>query len=642
MKTIFEVAPQLRFIAGLLVVLLIALASSKAQAQTLYSIEPQDDQLHVIDPATGATLSSVTITLAGNTVNGATALATDPSTQTLYAILRLSAGGGRRLVTINPTTGVATLIGNTGMAMAGLAFDCNDVLYGVSGEETSPPESLFTINKTTGAPTFLLGLGAGDDGEAIGFNPADGFLYHSSGHTDACGGPGPGTDGVCFERINLDTLEITSIDISGGNLIDEEAQALAWWEAQGVFLWKQDHGTGPLFRVTADGADTLIGEVDHQAKGLAFVPTFACGPTAPPIIRFSGNGQTGLVGAALPLPLVVKTQTPQGAPLPGVSVNFLSVFGGGSVSPSSATSNAQGLAQTTATLGPAIGANTFNASIATSTGLRAVNFGATGVTDLNPPPADPIIKISKIVNGATFELGPGLAPISIASVIGTNLASAFFIAASDGNTADATAEPEVHQAGQLHTTLEGTRLFVNSIPAPLYYVSATQINFQVPPQVQTGTAQVQVVWPNNNLPIVSPVSSVPITTYGPAIFSNPPGSGGQGAVLNANNSANSTANPAARGSTIQIFATGLGPTSPAVLAGVPAPSSPPFSLTTTTPQVLIGSKTATVVFSGLAPGFVGLYQVNAVVPNDVVPGSAVTLQIVTGGQTSSTVTIAVN
>jgi uncharacterized protein (TIGR03437 family) len=149
-----------------------------------------------------------------------------------------------------------------------------------------------------------------------------------------------------------------------------------------------------------------------------------------------------------------------------------------------------------------------------------------------------------------------------------------------------------------------------------------------------------VVWPFSFLPVVSNVVTVPIVAHGPGIFSTPAGTTGQGAVLNADSSANSSSNPAARGSIIQIFATGLGPTTPPVAVGARAPSSPP-SVMTSTPQILVGGSPAEVTFAGLAPGFVGLYQINAVVPQGVTPGSAVNLQIVVGGQTSRQVTIAV-
>jgi hypothetical protein len=178
MGSIVKVARKFRFVVVVTLLLLGGMANSGAQAQTLYTVEPNDDQLRVLDPNTAETLDSITISVAGETVNGATGLATHPSTNVLYAILKLSGVSGRVLATINPTTGVATMIGNTGDSFASIAFDCNGVLYGVTGEEGSPPESLFTIDTTTAAPTFMLGLGAGDDGEAIGFNPTDGFMYH--------------------------------------------------------------------------------------------------------------------------------------------------------------------------------------------------------------------------------------------------------------------------------------------------------------------------------------------------------------------------------------------------------------------------------------------------------------------------------
>jgi hypothetical protein len=256
-------------------------AMATAHAQTLYSIDQGSDQLRVINPATAASVSSVTITLAGETVNGGNGIATDPATQTLYAILRLGGVTGRVLVTIDPTTGAATQIGNTGLNLAGLAWDCSGNLFGVTGDGGTPPETLFSIDPATGAATEFLPLGRGDDGETIGFNPVDGFLYHASGHI---GDYDPITDrGVIFERIDLVTLAITDIPIDGTALVDEEAQALTWWAAQGEFLWKQDHGTGPLFSVTTEGVPTLIGDMDHQAKGLAFVPTFTC-PVGGPVL----------------------------------------------------------------------------------------------------------------------------------------------------------------------------------------------------------------------------------------------------------------------------------------------------------------------------------------------------------------------
>jgi uncharacterized protein (TIGR03437 family) len=76
-------------------------------------------------------------------------------------------------------------------------------------------------------------------------------------------------------------------------------------------------------------------------------------------------------------------------------------------------------------------------------------------------------------------------------------------------------------------------------------------------------------------------------------------------------------------------------------AGQPAPTSGALVLTVAQPTVTIGGVNAPVQFSGMAPGFVGLWQINAVVPQSVTPGSAVSLVVSAGGVTSNTVTIAV-
>lgn len=263
-----------RLFSALLVALAVLAAPSASEAQTLFTVTNGDDQLRTVNPLTATTLSGTPITLAGSTVTGGTGLAVDPTTGTFWALLNVSGGGGRRLVTLNTTTGVATLVGNTGAQFAGIAFTSTGTLFGVTGdgEGTLVPETLYTLNKTTAAPTIFQTLGNGSDGEAIAFNPADGLMYHASGHI--------GAGNVIFENINLSTNAVTDIPIGTTPLVDEEAQALTWWGSQNVFLWKQNHGTGPLFRVTTSGGATLIGDLDHQAKGLAFSVAAVPEPTS--------------------------------------------------------------------------------------------------------------------------------------------------------------------------------------------------------------------------------------------------------------------------------------------------------------------------------------------------------------------------
>jgi adhesin/invasin len=97
--------------------------------------------------------------------------------------------------------------------------------------------------------------------------------------------------------------------------------------------------------------------------------------------------------------------------------------------------------------------------------------------------------------------------------------------------------------------------------------------------------------------------------------------------------------PANQGETVVIYCTGLGAVTPAVPDGAPAPASP-LSNTVNPATVTIGGQNATVAFSGLTPGYPGLYQVNAVVPNGV-SGAAVPVVVTVAEQPSPSVTMAV-
>jgi uncharacterized protein (TIGR03437 family) len=93
------------------------------------------------------------------------------------------------------------------------------------------------------------------------------------------------------------------------------------------------------------------------------------------------------------------------------------------------------------------------------------------------------------------------------------------------------------------------------------------------------------------------------------------------------------------GQTLTIYATGQGDVAPAVEDGAPSPVQPP-AVTLTRPDVFIGYKSAPVLFSGLAPGWVGLWQINVAVPPDAPVGGAVPL-IVNQGITSNALPITV-
>jgi minor extracellular serine protease Vpr len=112
-----------------------------------------------------------------------------------------------------------------------------------------------------------------------------------------------------------------------------------------------------------------------------------------------------------------------------------------------------------------------------------------------------------------------------------------------------------------------------------------------------------------------------------------------GAVLTETNQLTDSTVRAKRNEVIQIFATGAGPLTQPVADGAPAPVSP-LAQTILAPRVFIGNEEATVEFSGLAPGYVGLWQVNAWVPDvDTITGQVPVVIVAPGGSTSNAVTI---
>lgn len=146
-----------------------------------------------------------------------------------------------------------------------------DELWGITGDGANTPESLFTINTTDASITFKLTLGNGDDGEAIGFNPHDGLLYHMSGITDG---------EQYFETIDPVTLEVGQ-NLANGNTFGQgglgEFTALEWYEPLGVFL--ASNRESDLYQVTDQGTFSNVGATEYM-RGFAIVGTrvFAMSP----------------------------------------------------------------------------------------------------------------------------------------------------------------------------------------------------------------------------------------------------------------------------------------------------------------------------------------------------------------------------
>ena len=235
----------------------------------------------------------------------------------------------------------------------------------------------------------------------------------------------------------------------------------------------------------------------------------------------------------------------------------------------------------------------------------------------------PSINPGGAINAASSAPGAPLAPGSIASVYGS------FLLTSPSGAAGA----------PLPTSLSGLSLqFNGSVPAPLFYASSGQVNLQVPWETagQSQTSLTAIFSGQTSSP-----QTVALAPFAPGIFSMNSQGTGQGAILNTSYQLVDASHPATPGTTyIQIYCTGLGAVTNQPPSGAASPASPPAE-TTTTPEVTIGGVAATVTFSGLAPGFVGEYQVNALVPAAAPAGDSVPVAISIGGATSNTVTMAV-
>lgn len=176
--------------------------------------------------------------------------------------------------------------------------------------------------------------------------------------------------------------------------------------------------------------------------------------------------------------------------------------------------------------------------------------------------------------------------------------------------------------------------------AGLLFVGPRQINFQVPPQTPvSGEVLAQIERADGS----TFLGRVRMGAVSPGIFTALATGQGLAAALNQDNSVNVGTRPATRGSVIQLFATGAGDTAPLLGSGEPAPASGTSLVRTLIqPSVSIGGRPARVLFSGLAPGFVGLWQINAEIPRDVdLSQLFVPVTITAGGVTSNTAMIAV-
>lgn len=237
----------------------------------------------------------------------------------------------------------------------------------------------------------------------------------------------------------------------------------------------------------------------------------------------------------------------------------------------------------------------------------------------------PVIESGGIVNAASF-LPRGVSAGEIFSIFGMNLGP------SEGLSAN------LHPVtGGLETMTGAVSVSVNGLPAPLLFVSGSQINGLMPADVPgTGVALVSVRYRQ----VQGEALSVALLAVNPGVFTFPLTT--RAIVLNHDGSLNDPARSAPRGTFVSIFGTGQGPVEPSLATGELAGGGDRLSVALEPARVRIGGATAPVTFTGMAPGFAGLFQVNALVPANAPAGEAVSLELeISGVAAQEGVTIAV-
>jgi len=255
-------------------------------------------------------------------------------------------------------------------------------------------------------------------------------------------------------------------------------------------------------------------------------------------------------------------------------------------------------------------------ALGSSPGTYTITATAGGQRYTFTASARAVPNISSISNAASVNPGAAVAPGSYISIFGSAL--------SDDTDSSTTAR--LPMAIDYVTVSFDVPSAGISVPGHLTYVSPSQVNVQVPWELEgQPSAQVKVAinYTYGN------VVTLPLQNFAPAFFEV---SAGSVAALDSNYQTIGASNPAVRGQSIALYANGLGPVANTPASGDPA-SLTALSQTPSIPVVTIGGVAAPVSFSGLTPGLAGLYQINVTVPSTI---SAGTQQIIVsiGGQTS--------
>jgi uncharacterized protein (TIGR03437 family) len=264
--------------------------------------------------------------------------------------------------------------------------------------------------------------------------------------------------------------------------------------------------------------------------------------------------------------------------------------------------------------GASSGAGSASVNIAVVPNNSGVPLGAiivvagVSVTITQPAPATvPLPPIKAVVNAASYIGGP-VSPGEMVTIFGTVI--------GPPTPAYATVDPST---GKLATTIGGVEVLFSGIPAPMIYASSTQVSAVVPYEIASvANPSVRITYEGQT----SDAYPLGLAASAPGLFSQNASGGGQGAILNQDNTLNWGGNLAAPGSIVQMFLTGEGQTNPPGVTGAITSATLPPPQVTPAPalpiQVTIGGQPAVYTYAGEAPGMVaGVMQLNVRIPANV-------------------------
>jgi uncharacterized protein (TIGR03437 family) len=484
-----------------------------------------------------------------------------------------------------------------------------------------PPQTVYITNPGSKTLSFTVNLAT--YGMVHTVIPTMGALFQFS---PASGEVGPGSGQTTSMQVSVNATCITSYCPSTHSTGDAVLIAVNFPEIDYTYYMEVGYGQN---------------EINTPACSPA-----GCNPGAPLLRAASGSGAaTGravsekasatsctpaqLQGGFTSIPFAFQATVGQPAPLEaqifdncGNALDSGAVVATFSTGDAAVVLNPQGAGQWAATWTPQNAAA--NATINLQAGSPSGLFGLLTLPgSVAASTATPIIAAGGITNAASGA--PVIAPGAFISIYGANMAGGLTVASS-------TPFPD---------SLGKTEAFLGGQSLPLYFTSTKQINAIVPYDIAPNSSQQLIIQSGDALSQPEPVT---VAAAQPGVFTQNQSGSGPGAILGQKPgkvaALNTAANPASAGDALLIFCTGLGTVTPAVAAGSAA-STTVLSNTDNPVTVTVGDKDAQVLFAGLAPGFVGLYQVNVLVPTGIAAADDVPVVLTEAGATSAPVTVAI-